>query len=212
MKNKMNSGISLKKKIGALREKCLPYNEQTVKGLSVVGLVLFCWLLVWALWLKFNDNNSITLHYRWFCTMTDWERFSYDLIPFQVREDHLKQILEIVANCVVFAPFGVLFNILFEKKNILRDLAICFAISLGFELLQYFTMIGNFATTDLITNTVGYFVGYAFYELIFKKRTDKTKIIVLFIAVAFAFVLTLFSVVRTALNIEPVIGYVVVSK
>ena len=55
----------------------------------------------------------------------------------------------------------------------MRDLGICFLISLFFELLQLFTMIGNFATMDLITNVAGYFVGLVFYELIFKKQGNQ---------------------------------------
>ena len=206
MKEKTTKTLSsIGGRIGELWKKHFPYTELTVRRLVTLTTVLYGWLLVWALWLKFNDNWSITLNYSWLSEMTLWERFTYDLIPFQLHFDHTMEILNILANCIVFAPLGVLLNILFEKKSILRDIAICFGASLFFELLQLFTVIGNFATTDLITNVAGYFIGLGVYHLIFKRVSAKFNVI-FFSAVNLALIaVTAFSVVRTVLNFEPVL-------
>lgn len=180
-------------------------NEKVLRLLEIIGLVMFSWLLVWALWLKMNDIYMICGNYSWLSNLTLYERFAYDLIPFQLHYDYEQEIINIIANCVVFAPFGVMFNMMFKKQNILRDVCICFLISLFFELLQLFTIIGNFATMDIITNVAGYFVGLAFYELIFKRLSVKANIYVYLTADIIALGLTVFSVVRTVETIEPII-------
>jgi len=179
--------------------------HRILRVLEITGLVMFSWLLIWALWLKMNDITMICGNYSWLSQQTLYERFTYDLIPFQLHFDYKQEILNIVANCFVFAPFGVLFNMMFKKRNIMRDLGICFLISLFFELLQLFTMIGNFATMDLITNVAGYFVGLVFYELIFKKVSVKANIYIYLFFNLIALGLTVFSVFRTAETIEPII-------
>ena len=55
------------------------------------------------------------------------------------------------------------------KKHIL----ICFVISLTFEIVQLFTVIGGFASDDLLMNTLGYFGGALMYKLIFSIFNDK---------------------------------------
>jgi hypothetical protein len=63
-----------------------------------------------------------------------------------------------------------------DERNILRDFALCLGLTLSIEVFQLFTMLGGFATADLIMNALGYFVGLLIYYLIFKKRTLKTCI------------------------------------
>ena len=133
-------------------------------------------VLFWALWLKFNDFHMVVLNYQWLSKLSIKERFLYDLIPFQIRFDFWNQFIQFPANAVVFAPFGVVLNHLFSKKNIWRDLAICFGVSLSIEIVQLFTIIGNFATADLIMNTLGYFIGLVFYYLIFAKLSTQQKV------------------------------------
>lgn len=206
----------MKEKLIELKNKCyisiksawnkyISYDERTLRRTVLVTTVMFGWLLVWALWLKLNDNLSITLNYRELSEKTLLERFLFDLIPFQVRFDHFNQIIQFPLNAIVFAPFGVLFNLLFKKKSILRDVLVCFCISLGFEILQLFTMIGAFATADLIMNTLGYFIGLAVYELAFKKRSVKFNLLFFIIVNIPVLALVIFSVIRTAQNIEPII-------
>lgn len=174
------------------------------RAVTLTTVLAYC-LLVWGLWLKFNDNTSIVLNYAWLSQMSVKERFLYDLIPMQFRWDFDGQFIEILLNCVVFAPFGVLFNFLFQKRDLLRDVVICFGFSLFIELLQLFTCIGAFATIDLITNSLGYFVGYAAYRLIFQKRSQ-TFLVWFFRAInAVALAVFLFAILRTAQSMHVLI-------
>ncbi len=171
---------TVKTKWQSLRKKWLdimPNNDVTLRRLAIVCTVQFSLFLVWALWLKFNDMYSITQNYSWLSKMNIAERFRYDLIPFIIRYDHFRQILQLFCNGLVFTPFGILLNLIFKKENIWRDLLICFTASLTIELVQLFTVIGAFATADLIMNTLGYLIGYAIYKLVFLKLEIKRRVI-----------------------------------
>ena len=136
-------------------------NARTLRRMLICSIVLFGVWLLWALWLKFNNISSILDTYYYFSPLTLRERVLFDINLFKIPISQWWQSDEILANSIVFAPFGVLFNMLAKKKNIWRDLAICLGISLFIELLQLFTSIGVFATIDLVTNTFGYLFGYA---------------------------------------------------
>ena len=112
------------------------------------------------------------------------------------------QIIETALNCLVFAPFGVSFNILFKKKSISRDVCIYFMSSLAIEVFQLFSLMGGFATADLITNTVSYFIGLAFYILIFSRLSLKTESIVLRILNFLMLPVVIFAVISTIADIE----------
>ena len=144
-------------------------NEYTLCRGAIFAFAAYTVVLFWALWLKFNDFSMVVANYQWLSKMTVKERLLYDIIPFQIRYDFIRELLQFPANAIVFAPLGVMLPHVFKKKNIWRDVAICFGISLLIELVQLFTVIGNFATADLIMNTLGYFIGYAVYKWIFSK-------------------------------------------
>lgn len=159
-------------------------------------------VLFWALWLKFNDFHMVVLNYQWLSKLSIKERFLYDIVPFQIRYDFWNQFVQFPANAVVFAPFGVFLNHLFSKKNIWRDLAICFGVSLSIEIVQLFTIIGSFATADLIMNTLGYFIGLAVYYLIFAKLSTQQTVWLYRIVNAILFVALIVVIVTTVGNWE----------
>lgn len=181
------------------------FNKNTLTWLVILATIIYIWLLIWALWLKFNDNHTITLNYSWLSQMTLCERFLYDIIPFNIRFDHARQIMQLFYNTIVFIPFGVLLNLIFKKINLWRDIIICFCFSLFIELLQLFTLIGGFATHDLIMNTLGYFIGFLIYTIIFKKASIKFNIIFFIIVNIIITGVTVFSIINTIQNIEPII-------
>lgn len=91
-----------------------------------------------------------------------------NLIPFgdyiSGRGDTVRQIL---LNVIMMMPFGFLLPVV-KKKNILSCIFWTFCFSLGIELTQ--PLINGFRAadiTDLITNTIGGFLGYLLY-LVFK--------------------------------------------
>ncbi len=167
-------------KIRNLREKYLPYTEKTVKGLVIAAMVMFGWIIIWALVLKLGDEDLLITTYNNLKVLTPEERIMWDIIPFNYRgtgEMIVRQVIDTILNCFVFAPFGIMLCYLFKKKNIIRDAAICLGISVMVELIQLATMLGNPATEDLITNTVGCFIGYGVYYLIFKRMSTKNTVI-----------------------------------
>ena len=154
----------------------LTCNERALRRGAVFAFFAYVVVLFWALWLKFNDFHMVVLNYGWLSEMTLKERFLYDIIPFQIRFDFFNQFIQFPANAIVFAPLGVVLPYVFKKQSVWRDVAICFGVSLCIETAQLFTIIGNFATADLIMNTLGYFIGYAFYRWGFSKLPQKVMV------------------------------------
>lgn len=170
MENKEMHWITYKEKAKALLE-C---NERTLRREVIVLTSLYLWILLWIVCLKLGRAEMLRTNYINLSQLNLRERFLWDIVPFYTRQNHTVQRLEFVANSLIFAPFGVLFNYLFKKKNVVRDAFLCFLLSLAIEVFQLFTLLGGFATVDLIMNTLGYFVGLGLYYLIFKKRTVRT--------------------------------------
>ena len=134
------------------------------------------------------------------------ERFMWDIVPFHTRQNHELQRMEFVANSLIFAPFGILLNYAFKKRNIFRDIVICFTFSLAIEVFQLYSLLGGFATEDLIMNTLGYFVGLILYYAIFKKRTVKTCIWVCRIANFILLPVFIYALVTTLQNGELILS------
>ena len=152
------------------------HDEAILRRLAVSAMLMYVWILIWALVLKLGNGDMLTGNYTNLKQLTVKERLAWDLIPFHYRGDgayKTKIILDTVMNCFVFAPFGIMFGYIFKKRNILRDAAICLGFAFLIEFLQFITMLGNPATEDLITNPIGYFIGLAFYALIFKRLSVK---------------------------------------
>ncbi len=152
----------------------LVYDERTLRREVAVATSLYIFILLWGLCLKFGNAEMLARNYINLSELTLRERFLWDIVPFYTRQNHTLQWLEFFANSLVFAPFGILLNYMFAKKRILRDFALCVGLSLSIEVLQLFTLLGGFATVDLIMNSAGYFVGLGLYYLIFKKCSAKT--------------------------------------
>ena len=188
------------------RQENLLFYGRPLRRNVILFTLLFCLWLVWALWLKFNSNDGIVQGYRFLSKLTLQERFMFGLEPTNPHKASGRQLFEIVANCIVFAPFGVLFNLLAKKKNIFRDLVICLGISLFFELLQLFTAIGAFATIDLISNPIGYIFGYIAYELIFRRLPVRFNLWLFRIANIGLIVWLSYAAVQTAKSMDIIIG------
>lgn len=202
----MESKNSFASKLNSWQQKYLPFCPQTVKKLAILATVLIGWVLLWALLLKMCDTTMLVRNYTNLKEMTPLERVMWDIVPFRYRgTDYLQtqQKLATVLNCFVFVPFGVLFCHIFSKDNLLRNAVICLGISLTIELLQFVTMFGNPATEDLITNTLGCFVGYGLNALIFRRMSAKSKVVVfaivnvILIAASIYAVVTVFGAVDT---------------
>lgn len=72
---------------------------------------------------------------------------------------------EMIWNCVFFIPFGLLLNLNFKRVGFLPKFIIILVFSLVVELLQYILAVGATDITDIITNTLGGFLGLTLYHV-----------------------------------------------
>ena len=201
----------MKEKLKLAREKYLPYDEATLRRLSIIAIAMFAWILIWALVFKLGSEILLVGNYTNLKDMTIEERILWDLIPFNYRgegEYKFKLIMDTVLNCFVCAPFGVLFCYAFKKKNVLRDAAICLGFSIFVESLQLITTLGNPATEDLITNTVGCFIGFGLYHLIFKRISVKNSVRTLAVVNTLLVVASIVAIVTIGMAWETIIGII----
>lgn len=201
----------MKEKLKSLREKYLPYDEVTLRRQALATTFLFSWILIWALVFKLGSELLLVGNYTNLKDMTIEERILWDLIPFNYRgegEYKLKLIMDTVLNCFVFAPLGVTLCYVFKKVNVWRNAAICLAFSVGVELLQLTTILGNPATEDLITNTVGCFIGFGLYHLIFKRISVKNSVRTLAVVNTLLAIVGIVALVTLVMSGETIIGII----
>ena len=124
------------------------------RGLIALYLGLLIWLVLFKL--QYNISSILNYHHR-----------SLNLIPFAAPSR------EMIDNVIIFIPFGVLLNVNFKKVGFLPKLAIILFFSLTAELIQFILAIGATDITDIITNTVGGFLGLKLYDLSNKYINNK---------------------------------------
>ena len=124
------------------------------QGLLTLYLVVLIWLVLFKL--KFNISPVLNYHHR-----------SLNLIPFAAPSKVHGKINygEMILNCLFFIPFGLLLNVNFKKTGFLPKLIFIMGFSLAAELTQYIFAIGATDITDVITNTLGGFLGLSLYDL-----------------------------------------------
>ncbi len=143
------------------------------KILPGVLLALYLVTLIWLLLFKLKVNISSVLHYH---------HRSINLIPFAAPARVNGQISfgEIIFNCLFFIPFGLLLNVNFKKIGFLPKIVFIMVFSVTIEIIQFIFAIGATDITDVITNTLGGFIGLKLYELcnkyINKERLDRVII------------------------------------
>ncbi len=99
-----------------------------------------------------------------------------NLIPFKfaIESGSASQIFDIIANILVFIPFGLYLKILGMKaKWIVSGAA---ALSFCFELTQLIFKIGVTDITDLFTNTFGALIGVLACLLLFRYVKNMSKL------------------------------------
>ena len=151
-------------------------SEKTIRMLAIAATVTFAWILIWALVLKLGSEIMLVRNYYNLRYMTLEERILWDIIPFHYRgegEYVMRQVLNTILNCFVLAPFGITLCYVFKKPNVWLSAALCFGFALCIEILQLFTVVGNPASEDLITNTASCFIGYAIYHFFLRRMTSK---------------------------------------
>lgn len=189
-----------KTSLKGIKEKYFSCSEITLRRLAIASTAMYLWIVIWALVLKLGNETLLVNNYTNLKDMTLLERIMWDIVPFNYRGEgayRTKIIMDTVMNCFVFAPIGVALGYLFEKVNVLRDILICLGFSLAIEVVQLITMLGNPATEDLITNLVGYFIGFLLYRFLFSRLSVRRGICLLSVVNLIFVAVTAFSVVTT---------------
>jgi glycopeptide antibiotics resistance protein len=124
------------------------------RGLLALYLVTLIWLVLFKL--SFNISKVLDHHHR-----------SLNLIPFAAPSIVNGKINfdEMIYNCLFFIPFGLLLNVNFKKVGFLPKFIFILIFSLTAELIQFIFAIGATDITDVITNTLGGFLGLKLYDL-----------------------------------------------
>ncbi|MET0638156.1 MAG: VanZ family protein [Chitinophagaceae bacterium] len=110
-------------------------------------------------------------------TAKNWERSNYQQVNLQlfatIRRFNQHPVsrrymyLNIGGNILGFVPLGFLFPLLlFRSGKAWKTLLLVFAISLFFELTQYYTGRGVFDVDDLLLNTTGGLIGFLVYAML----------------------------------------------
>lgn len=147
------------------------------KKLYIAAFVLYFWLLVWVIVLKFNSRIVISDSHT-YATWTLAERLGKNWIPFyslriEFAWDGIQQPL---MNFLIYIPFG--FYMRRFTKGWRWAIILTAASSIIFELIQLFTGLGSCDTTDVIINTLGGTVGMLLYHLKIRPKLENVVNIV----------------------------------
>ncbi|MBO5907112.1 MAG: VanZ family protein [Clostridia bacterium] len=151
-------------------------DEKMFKGLVAVASVSITLLLVWALVFKCGSTIMLERNYHNLRQFTTVERIMWDIIPFNYRHEgvwHVREVLETVLNCFVFAPLSFTLCFFFKRGKCIKAAAVAYLIAICIEISQIFTAWANPATEDLITNLAGAIIGSLIYLLLFRRPYTK---------------------------------------
>ncbi len=152
-----------------------------VDHFAIIGFMSMAMIVCLTIWKKYSVFSAIALGIAVFFGFIILDtavliRFNDDL-PYNTRYDFAAELtrlihgneiqrLQIMANFVVFIPFGFFLSKFLSltyrfdtKRQISAVLLAGFALSLFVECLQLVFRVGLFEITDLVMNTVGAFVG-----------------------------------------------------
>lgn len=116
---------------------------------------------------------------------THVDRVNLNIMKGIFTSSRLRQ--DFILNIVAFLPLGIYLDLFLKNKAyrfVLRFLAIVFlsfSLSFSFEYSQYYFSIGSFDVNDLLSNTLGGFLGFSFLNImgIFVKRETLEKLVAL---------------------------------
>ncbi|SIN66407.1 VanZ family protein [Algoriphagus halophilus] len=130
--------------------------NQWTKALLAIYLLVLVWIILLKLGVQFSYM----------------EKRSVNLIPFITL--YLSK-MEVLLNVVIFIPLGTYTATLMKSWSFSKQLFSFFLLSLLFESLQIILKIGTFDVTDLITNTMGGWIGYLLYQIFHQVLKDTVK-------------------------------------
>ncbi|HFU4465316.1 TPA: VanZ family protein [Streptococcus suis] len=119
-----------------------------------ISVFLFCTYLVLLTWMIVFKFDLSILYGRYGFA-------SINFIPLAGTAvyDGVLDFPEILFNIVSFIPFGIYMEMLFRKASWTRNLFVIMLVSLAFEIIQYFLLLGVADITDLLANGLGGAIG-----------------------------------------------------
>ena len=147
-------------------------------ALFVVYLVLLTWMVLWKLQVPWIGEAALLPR-------------PIKLVPFvPSADDGASKPLEVIANVLLFVPFGLYLGLLAPSWQWWKSTAVFLGASLVLEITQHLISIGSFDSTDLIVNTAGGLAGLGLLALVRRRFDART-----------ATVMTRVSVVGTVLSL-----------
>lgn len=140
------------------------FTSKSQKKISIAVFGLYILLLIWLILFKFNINLTDLGYIR-----------NVNLIPFKeslIINGHL-DVSEIIYNVLIFVPLGVYVSIFTPKLPFIKKILPSLFLSLLLETLQFIFAIGASDITDVISNTVGGFLGiilFHFFKKLFREK------------------------------------------
>ena len=188
------------------------FNEKLLKIFSIVLFICYLILLIWIVVFKCNYNSSMLKTYGYFSQMNLEQRFKFFLVPFNdyfiepFTQTRMNTFQDDMLNIAIFIPLGLYTSYFIKNKKFLKTLGIAFILSATFEVFQLFSLVGAFASKDLITNLLGAILGYLIFRLIYKKNNGVIRLTILNVLSIFAIItfvpIAIFAIVNTIQDID----------
>ncbi|GAA1806478.1 VanZ family protein [Agromyces neolithicus] len=138
--------------------------RSALRVLFVLYLVLLVWLVLWKLEIPYAGDGGLR-HLK--------------LVPFVPTAEHgASAPSEVVANLLLFVPFGLYLGILVPSRPWWKLAAVVAASSLFLEITQYVLAVGSSDVTDVIVNTAGGVAGLGLLALARRGLQDRTRTVV----------------------------------
>lgn len=129
-------------------------------GLFVVYLALLAWVVLWKLQMPYVGEGELR-HVK--------------LVPFaQTAEDGASEPAEVIANVLLFVPFGIYLGVLAPSFRWSRLAGVLAGSSLVLEVVQYVLAIGSADVTDIVVNTLGGLSGLGLVVLARRRLRERT--------------------------------------
>ena len=129
-------------------------------ALFVAYLLLLAWVVLWKLQLPYVGEGALR-HIK--------------LVPFApTAEDGASEPLEVIANVVLFVPFGVYLGLIAPSWPGWKAAGVVAGSSLLFEGTQWVLSVGSCDITDLVVNTAGGLAGFGLLALARRRLQDRT--------------------------------------
>ena len=129
-------------------------------ALFVGYLLVLAWIVLWKLQLPYVGEGALR-HIK--------------LVPFaSTAEDGPSEPLEVIANVVLFVPFGLYLGLIAPSLSWWKLAGVVGGSSLLFEITQLVLSVGSCDITDLVVNTAGGLAGLGLLVFARRRLQDRT--------------------------------------